>query len=65
MKNANGVEMGRELSAARAAKKAYLKLVWFSELDHDQCIAELSKQFEADIVELAVEAIDSQLAELN
>ena len=65
MKNANGVEIGRELSAARAAKKAYLKLVLFSELDRDECIAQLSAEFDADIVELAVEAVDSQLAELN
>lgn len=65
MTNANGVEVGKELGAARAAKKAYLKLVLFSELDRDQCIAQLSLKFEADIVELAVEAVDSQLAELN
>lgn len=65
MTNANGVEVGKELGAARAAKKAYLKLVLFSELDRDQCIAQLSLKFEADIVELAVEAVESQLNELN
>lgn len=57
--------MGKELGAARAAKKAYLKLVLFSELDRDECIAQLSAEFDADIVELAVEAVESQLAELN
>ena len=65
MKNANGVEMGRELSAARAAKKEYTRLLLETELDRDECIAQLSLKFEADIVELAVEAVESELDELN
>ena len=57
--------MKKELSAARAAKKEYTRLLLETELDRDECIAQLSAEFDADIVELAVEAVDSQLAELN
>lgn len=49
----------------RAARAAYVKLVLHTELDRDECLAELLKSFSRDAAEEAIADVESELDELN
>lgn len=48
-----------------AARKAYIHLVLHTELDRDECLAELLKNFSQDAAEEAIADVESELDELN
>lgn len=47
------------------ARRAYLKLVLHTELDRDECLAEMLKTFDRDVAEEAIADIESEMDELN